>query len=189
MFFLARSRLQLYVLPLFVPLALMMARPLSRWPTLEGTNGRVLIAVTALILLVLKGTLAYWPSNRDSRALGTELQPLLHTHQGEELIFVNMRPFYGLNLYLPQRVDGIEIDTRRFDYSTHITRAQLCDEIARRSRTVYLIKDKAAADFEQALRACTLTPTRIGSVHADDNDLVLLTIRTGAFQADSGYDG
>ena len=43
-----------------------------------------------------------------------------------------MRPFYGLNLYLPQRVDGLEIDDRRFDYSTHVTRQQLCAEIARR---------------------------------------------------------
>lgn len=180
-FFLARSRLQLYVLPLFVPLALIMARPLSRWPTLQGLHGRTIIAVTALVLLGFKGTLAYWTTNRDSRDLSAQLAQAMQAHPADEIIFVNMRPFYGLNLYLPQRVDGLEIDTRRFDYSAHIPRAQLCDDVARRPRTVYLIKDKAAADFEQALRACAFTPTRIGSVHADDNDLVLLTVGTGAF--------
>ena len=38
-FFLARSRLQLYLLPLFVPLALLLARPLARWPG-SMTGGR-----------------------------------------------------------------------------------------------------------------------------------------------------
>jgi 4-amino-4-deoxy-L-arabinose transferase len=180
-FFLARSRLQLYVLPLFVPLALMMARPLARWPGLEGRRGWKVIGVTALALLGIKATLAHWPSNRDSRELSTELRPLLQTHQGDELIFVGMRPFYGLNLYLPQRVDGIVIDTRRYDYSTQVTKAQLCGEIARRQRTVYLLKEHHAPQFEQQLRDCGFVPTRIGSVHADDNDLVLLTVRTGAF--------
>ena len=180
-FFLARSRLQLYVLPLFVPLALMMSRPLARWRTLEGNHGVTLIAVTALVMLALKGTLAYWPSNRDSRELSAQLRQAMRAHPADEIIFVGMRPFYGLNLYLPQRVDGLEIDTRRFDYSTHVTRAQLCSDIAARGRTVYLIKEKSAAEFERSLRTCTFLPARIGSVHADDNDLVLLTVRTGAF--------
>lgn len=179
-FFLARSRLQLYVLPLFVPLALMMSRPLSRWRTLEGNHAITLIGVTALILLALKGTLAYWPSNRDSRELSAQLRQAMQASPTDEIIFVGMRPFYGLNLYLPQRVDGLEVDTRRFDYSTHVSRAQLCGEIARRERTVYLLKERNAPEFERSLRACAFVPSRIGSVHADDNDLVLLTAQPGA---------
>ncbi len=53
-------------------------------------------------------------------------------------------------------------------------------EIARRPRTVYLLKEKHAPGFEQSLAACGLQPTRLGSVHADDNDLVLLATGTGA---------
>jgi hypothetical protein len=170
----------LYVLPLFVPIALMMARPLARWPGLEGRRGWRIFGVTALVLLGIKGTLAHWPSNRDSRELAAALHPLLQAHQGDELIFVGMRPFYGLNLYLPQRIDGIEIDTRRYDYSTHVTAAQVCAEIARRTNTVYILKTHHAPAFEQRLRGCGFAPTRIGSVHADDNDLDLLTVRTGA---------
>ena len=116
-FFLARSRLQLYVLPLFVPLALILARPLARWPGLDGRRAVVLIGLTAAVLLGLKATLAYWPSNRDSRALGHQLRQQLASHPVDEIIFVGMRPFYGLNLYLPQRVDGLEVDDHRFDYS------------------------------------------------------------------------
>jgi 4-amino-4-deoxy-L-arabinose transferase len=184
--FLARSRLQLYVLPLFVPMALVMARPLARWPGLEGRRGWRTIGVTALVLLGIKATLAHWPSNRDSRELAAELRPLLTTHEGDELIFVGMRPFYGLNLYLHQRIDGIEIDAARYDYSTRVTAAQLCGEIARRTHTVYVLKAHHAPAFEERLRACRFVPTRIGSVHADDNDLDLLTVRTGALQGVSG---
>ena len=180
-FFLARSRLQLYVLPLFVPLALMMARPLSRWGGLEGRRGAILIGSTAAVLLALKAAVAYWPSNRDANDLSKQLREVLAAHAADEIVFVGMRPFYGLILYLPQQVDGLEIDERRYDYSTHVTRQQLCGEIARRENPVYVMKAKYAPVFEQGLLACKFVPTRIGSVHADDNDLVLLTARTGAF--------
>jgi 4-amino-4-deoxy-L-arabinose transferase-like glycosyltransferase len=174
-FFLARSRLQLYILPLFVPLALAMARPLACWRGLEGRRGVITIALTALALLVLKAVLAYLPSDRDSRALAVELKQKIASSAVDEIVFVSMRPFYGLNVYLPQRIDGLEIDQRRFDYSTYVTRAGLCDEIARRPRTVYLLKEGRAPDFEAALTACGLHANRLGTVHADDNLLVLLT--------------
>jgi 4-amino-4-deoxy-L-arabinose transferase len=174
-FFLARSRLQLYVLPLFVPLALAMARPLACWRGLEGRRGVSTIALTAFALLALKGVLAYLPSDRDSRALADELKQKIASSTVDEIVFVSMRPFYGLNVYLPQRIDGLEIDQRRFDYSTYVTRAGLCDEIARRPRTVYLLKEGRAPDFEAALTACGLHANRLGTVHADDNVLVLLT--------------
>jgi len=182
-FFLARSRLQLYVLPLFVPLALAMARPLARWRGLEGRRGISAIALTALALLALKAVLAYWPSDRDSRALAGQLQRAIGSSAVDEIIFVSMRPFYGLNVYLPQRVDGLEIDDRRFDYSTHVTRAGLCSEIARRPRTVYLLKESRAADFKAALAACDFQADRLGTVHADGNVLVLLA--AGARRANS----
>jgi 4-amino-4-deoxy-L-arabinose transferase-like glycosyltransferase len=179
-FFLARSRLQLYVLPLFVPLALIMAHPLARWRGLEGRRGAILIGATAAVLLALKATVAYWPSNRDASDLSARLGEVLAKHAADEIVFVGMRPFYGLILYLPQRVDGLEIEERRFDYSTRVTRQQLCGEIARRENAVYVLKDRHAPAFERSVLACAYLPTRIGSVHADDNDLILLTARTGA---------
>jgi len=179
-FFLARSRLQLYVLPLFVPLALIMARPLADWRGLEGRRGTTIVALTAVALVALKGMLAYWPSNRDSRALASQLNQQLASQAVDEIIFVGMRPFYGLNVYLPQRIDGLEIDDRRFDYSTHVTRQGLCGEIDRRERTAYLIKERNAPGFEAALDSCGFRPSRLGTVHADDNDLALLTVGTSA---------
>jgi 4-amino-4-deoxy-L-arabinose transferase-like glycosyltransferase len=178
-FFLARSRLQLYVLPLFVPIALMMARPLARWRGLEGRRGVVIVALTAMALLGLKAMLAYWPSDRDSRDLAAQLRQQLATHPADEVIFVGMRPFYGLNVYLPQRIDGLEIDEWRFDESTHVTREQVCGEIGRRERTVYLLRERLVAVFERALVDCGRQPVRLGSVHADGHDLHLLAPGAG----------
>jgi 4-amino-4-deoxy-L-arabinose transferase len=179
-FFLARSRLPLYILPLLVPLALVLARALAGWPGMDGRAGLVKVALTAATLLMLKGTLAYWPSNRDARAHARAIQQQVGAMAVDEYIFVNMRPSYGLNLYLPQRVDGLELDTRRFDYSTHVTRQTLCAAVKRRPPTVYILKVQHLPAFADALADCGFDAHRIGSIQADDNDLVLLQARNRA---------
>ena len=55
-----------------------------------------------------------------------------------------------------------------------MTREELCGEIARRERTVYLLKERLVPGFERALVDCGLQPVRLGSVHADDNDLAVM---------------
>ena len=72
-FFLARSRLHLYILPLFVPLALMMARAVASWPGLAGRRMAVTLVLTTLTFVALKGALAYWPTNRDARDIAAQL--------------------------------------------------------------------------------------------------------------------
>jgi 4-amino-4-deoxy-L-arabinose transferase len=184
-FFLARSRLQLYILPLMVPLALMLARPLVDWPGLHGRPGIVKIAATAATLLLLKGLLAYWPSDRDSRALARAIQQQAAASAVDEFIFVNMRPLYGLNVYLPERVDGLELDGQRYEYSTHVTAQTLCADIEQRPPTLYILKVTYLPVFADALGHCGLVAQPVGRVHADGNDLVLLRARTGATAGDS----
>ena len=130
-FFLARSRLQLYVLPLFVPLALIMARPLAGWPGLRGpppasSRSRSRSPPWS----ALKGALAYWPSDRDARALAAAARSsCMDPHEVDEIVFVDMRPFYGLNVYLDKPVEGVEIGERRFEYSKFVTHEDLCAEL------------------------------------------------------------
>lgn len=75
-FWVAQSRLPLYVLPVFAPLALLTA---SRWAA-PSDDGRRAAAPPALamgawivVLLALKGAAAWVPSRQDSRALAREL--------------------------------------------------------------------------------------------------------------------
>jgi hypothetical protein len=92
-FCLARSRLPLYVLPLFLPIAVLVAR---QW----RSEGRGLprirwIAVWVVVLLGLRLASALWPSNKDAgrwaEALGSRVD-----HRVEEVVFVEDMARYGL---------------------------------------------------------------------------------------------
>lgn len=177
-FFVARSRLQLYVLPLFVPLALLASRALARWNWLAPRRLAAIAAVNALALVGLKGYLAYMPSDRDSRAMARDLGRLIEPHGVDEVVFVGMRPFYGLNLYLEPRVEGVQIEEQRFAYSRYVAEEDLCDELRSGENNVYVVKRKAAERFVPAVRRCAgLTPARLGSFEGDGSELSVFGVR------------
>ena len=95
----------------------MLARPLARWPRLDGRNMTMALGLTLLLFVGLKGALAYWPSSRDARDIAAQLTPIIDPHHVDQIVFVSMRPFYGLNVYLDKHIEGIEIDQQRFEYS------------------------------------------------------------------------
>jgi 4-amino-4-deoxy-L-arabinose transferase-like glycosyltransferase len=177
-FFLARSRLELYVLPLFVPLALLMARPLAGWAWLGGRRTAWIAGVTAVLLLAAKGAVAYYPSNRDARAMAGQLRPVVQGLGIEELAFVGMRPFYGLGLYLDIAVEGVHFEGKGYQYSQLLSEETVCGELARRERNLFVVKSNRTAPFLAELAHCTgHTANEVGSFEADDNTLVLYLIR------------
>jgi 4-amino-4-deoxy-L-arabinose transferase len=176
-FFAARSRLQLYVLPLFVPLALLTARGMVDWPWLTTRRLALVAGTTAVALLAIKGYAAYMPSDRDSRVMAAEIRKLIDPHPIDEIVFVGMRPFYGLNLYLEPRVEGVQIEEQRFDYSRYVAAEDLCSELQMDENNVYAIKSKAAARFTAAVEKCEgLDPTLLGAINADGNVIFLYLV-------------
>jgi len=181
-FMLARSRLQLYVLPLFVPLSLMAARALARWPWLSNRRLTWVGAITAVVLLALKGTLAYWHSDRDAREMAMAIRPIIAPHDIEEIAFVGMRPFYGLNMYLDVHVESVEFGDRRYEYSKYVSEETLCDELGAGERNVYALKESRDAKFLAAASRCTeLRAEKLGVFEADGNQIAVyrMTPRVG----------
>jgi 4-amino-4-deoxy-L-arabinose transferase len=170
-FFLARSRLHLYVLPLFVPLALMMARPLAHWQGLDDRRFAWTAAITAVFLITLKGAAAHVPSDRDSRALARELSRVLQPLSVEEIVFVGMHPFYGLTVYMDRHVEGIEIGESRFEYSKFVGHEDLCTEIDERASSVFGVKQSHDSKFLAAERRCGADIRLLGTVHIDGADV------------------
>jgi 4-amino-4-deoxy-L-arabinose transferase len=166
-FFLARSRLELYILPLFVPAALIMARPLAAWDGLRGRRLTVTLAGTFAAMVLLKGVMAYVPSDRDARALARQIEKIMAPHAVDEIVFVGMRPFYGLNLYLDERVEGVDLGQRRFEYSKFVAHEDLCQELAQRELAVYAIKQQHAEKFVAAAARCDWTGVPVGTARAD----------------------
>jgi 4-amino-4-deoxy-L-arabinose transferase len=177
-FCVARSRLQLYVLPLFVPLALAMARSMAGWAWLDRRRLAIVAGLTGATLLAVKGTLAYLPSDRDSRRTAAAIAQVLETHGIEEIAFVGMRPFYGLELYLDVHVEAVHFKGDGVDYSRFLAAENLCSELAGRENNVYAVKRSRADKFLETVAACSeLRTVEVGLVEADDNEIVLFTVR------------
>jgi hypothetical protein len=175
-FFLARSRLQLYVLPLFVPLALIMARALSGSSICTARRITWIAGITLAALVTLKGVLAYWHTDRDARHIASQVATLLQGRKVDRIVFVGMRPYYGLNVYLDVPVEGIQIGEHRFEYSKYLSTETLCEEVGDKERDVFAIKARHTGKFDAALAACGAAPTEIGTVFADGNDIRFFTV-------------
>jgi 4-amino-4-deoxy-L-arabinose transferase-like glycosyltransferase len=176
-FCLARSRLQLYVLPLFVPLSLMLARPLAKWDWLGARRTAVIAALTAIALLTLKGVAGHVHAGRDARDMAGAIRKLIDPRSVDGIVFVGMRPFYGLHLYLDLPIEGVQVGSRRNDYSKFVAEEDLCAELAVGENNVYAMKQNRAEGFGAAVLACDgLRAASIGHFEADGNRIALFAV-------------
>jgi 4-amino-4-deoxy-L-arabinose transferase-like glycosyltransferase len=173
---LARSRLQLYVLPLFVPLALILSRPLAHWHECAARRFAAVVLAATVAMVAFKGALAYWPSDRDARAIAAQLRASLASRPVDGIVFVGMRPYFGLNVYLDVAVEGVQIGERKFEYSKYLAPEDVCAEIATPERNVYAIKLRHAAKFVAAVGRCGAAASRLGTVRADGHDIELFEV-------------
>lgn len=172
-FCLARSRLHLYVLPLFVPLALLMSRPLAHWHERVGRRRFVTVTlVAAATVVALKGTAACWPVDRDARAMSARLRSIVGELPFERIVFVGMRPYYGWQLYLHVPVSGIEVGEHRFASSTYVAPAHLCNAIAASGgAVVYAVRTTREERFLAVAKHCGSAAVPLGGLRADGVEL------------------
>ena len=146
-FSMASSRLPLYVLPLFAPLALIAARCWFLWrphwfePPLKPCIWGPFL-VWCLLLLVAKAGLAVWPYEDDTRAFWRGFQGVLP--QGRyELIVVNERR-HGLSFYSGGNVEWVT--TRENPYPFFVMQEPIEEEIHELGTSteyhVFLLRDK-----------------------------------------------
>ncbi|MDE2272103.1 MAG: glycosyltransferase family 39 protein [Xanthomonadaceae bacterium] len=116
-FCLAQSRLPLYVLPLFLPISLLLACRLRNRIDLGRPSQRVLIGVWILVLLAVKGSVAYFVHPvTDNRLAAQQLTAMVRPGSYDAVVFVENtdqayaveeRTPWGLNLYLGKPVYGV----------------------------------------------------------------------------------
>jgi hypothetical protein len=178
-FFLARSRLELYVLPLFVPLALAMSRVLSNWEWLSTRRLATVAGVTAIALLALKATAAYWPQDRDARLMAAQIREVVDLHGIEEIAFFDMRAFFGLTMYLDVHAESVRLGGPDRPHSRQIaSEDDLCAELGEHERNVFAMKRARASQFSAAVSACgPYAAQEIGNFHGDGHEIALFAIR------------
>ncbi|MCM2310864.1 MAG: glycosyltransferase family 39 protein [Steroidobacteraceae bacterium] len=181
-FFLARSRLELYVLPLFVPLALAMSRALSDWEWLSTRRLATVASVTAIALLALKATAAYWPHDRDARLMAAQIREVVDLHDIEEIAFFDMRAFFGLTMYLDVHAESVRVGGPDRPHSRQLaTEDDLCAELGERERNVFAMKRARASQFSASVTACgPYAAQEIGAFHGDGHEIALFAIRPTA---------
>lgn len=99
-FFFARSRLFLYVLPLAVPIVLLVGRELSR--SFVGPlphRWRHGLIAWGLIALAIKGAVMHLPSKKDVQAQAQALALSGRLDGVDRIVYVGERPHYGLRFY------------------------------------------------------------------------------------------
>ena len=110
-FSISRSRLQLYVAPLFPVIVLATARAMIRVLTeTQLRKGTVAIAVVSAVLIVAgKGAAAYWPTRKDMRRLYEAIAP--YDGPGTRLLLFKEQRLYGLQFYAGSALESCDVSS------------------------------------------------------------------------------
>ena len=151
-FCIARSRLPLYLLPLFVPLALLVA--LQSQAGARGLPHWRWLALWTCLLLAFRAATAYYPSDQDASAWAREIAARA-PYPVREVVFVEDMPRYGLHLYLQAEVESLSLDevadAPRFNPEYDESLAVELAESASEPGVVYVTKRKTWAAVQQRL--------------------------------------
>jgi 4-amino-4-deoxy-L-arabinose transferase len=109
LFSLVKSRLFLYVLPLYAPVALAIARGLGRHLERAGLKRIIGLAIgSALVLVSVKGITAYYPNKNNMRQLYKACEEV--GGQERQFILFDIPLLYGLQYYLDGRIQRVSLN-------------------------------------------------------------------------------
>jgi 4-amino-4-deoxy-L-arabinose transferase len=163
-FALSQSRLPHYLLPLFVPLALLLERR-CRWLT-PRTQWQLLwfAGVWLLGLIALKGGAARFEPDADVRRLSREIAPAAArlSHPLADIAFVDHRTVHGLRLYTGKPVreamlPGIDPRPDRL-----YTPLLVCAPGNAPAGRLWLVPERLAGRFVQVTAGCGLAARALG---------------------------
>jgi 4-amino-4-deoxy-L-arabinose transferase len=158
------SRLPLYVLPLVVPAALLIGRTLPDG-ILATPRRRAALALWIVLLVAVRYAGAHYSPEDDSRSMARWIRGA--TRQApKEVIFVNMRPAYGLTMYLGAEVEGAALPGWHDDVPRYRpVYESLAHEMSEpdQSRRIYVLPARRIQEFERAIHGAGLEPVVLGS--------------------------
>ena len=110
-FMVSRSRLPLYILPLFVPIACLVALRLGRLHMEKGWRSAT-VWIWCVALVCARGAAALLHPHDDDKRLAGELSRAL-PHVPTEVAFVETAPRYGIRFYLGSTIERLTLPGRR----------------------------------------------------------------------------
>jgi len=157
-FCVARSRLPLYVLPLFVPLALLVSRQLEpRWPPARRTAALAALWFAALVAGRWIGASVH--SEMDARPLARAAQAA-QPDGVQEVVFVDDHPFWALSLYLRAEVEMVTLGPEVGWWANSTLDAEIDEH---EPGSLFVVPRRKFAAFESILAARGLRADPLGS--------------------------
>ncbi len=160
-FFLAKSRLPLYILGLTVPAVLLLSRRLQE--VQFGRGGAIALSFWLLLLLGIKGYAAeLLHDTKDSGVFAAAIKPLL-PGKPEQFIFVEDMTRNGLNLYFDADIKKVSFEPKPKPISDAPFDASLTQELQRPAdRRVFIFKREIEAQFLAVLKSQSVQPVKLG---------------------------
>jgi 4-amino-4-deoxy-L-arabinose transferase-like glycosyltransferase/N-acetylneuraminic acid mutarotase len=177
-FCLSRSRMPLYVLPLFTPLSLLLARSFRNF----SLSHRLMFFLALWMVILIGGryALSHYEHNKDPKVFAQKLL-VITKEKPREIIFVEDMARYGLHLYLGSQINKASfkpqpksISDSQFD----MTLSQALDQ--KPGKRIFVLKRENEQYFENALREKNLLPILLGTIAntegESDQDRLIYTI-------------
>jgi 4-amino-4-deoxy-L-arabinose transferase-like glycosyltransferase len=164
-FCIARSRMPLYLLPLFTPLALIVARQRH----LEGRAFPALrwVGVWVAVLVGMRLATAYWPTHKDAAQWAEAIRERA-PFAPAEVVFIEDMARYGLHLYLGAQIDKVSLHpefSTRFDGEYD---SDLAHQLARGERpTVFVCKEERWLEIRDDIQARGFRVTAFGAPYEE----------------------
>jgi 4-amino-4-deoxy-L-arabinose transferase len=162
-FLLSQSRLPLYLLPLMVPGAILLALYIPS-AFVRGTRAAVVLAVAVVFAITLKGVSAHVPSKRDALRFALEIERAVDLEAFDEITFVDVTPAYGLHIYLNREVEEAESHRLPGDVEEFGGPESMCVELAEPERNLFFVKTQWAARATSRAASCGFDLRELGRV-------------------------
>ncbi len=156
-FAVSQSRLPLYLLPLSVPFALIVARHFEA----HAVSVRVITVTaigSAIVLLGLRFSAPSWAADRDAHAFAQQLGSAVDLSRFDEIVFVDSaRPLYGLAFYTGKEAKWI---------ASSEDSATLCTQLSSDHAPLIVMRQSAVAVIRDRFATCNeARPVLVGQLH------------------------
>lgn len=166
-FCVARSRLPLYLLPLFLPVALLTAAQMEDSFDLRKARTKAWLAIWVVILLAIKGFMAYgYGTKVDNReaaeeiataAYGKDYHAVVFVEEATDTYAIEEQTDWGVRLYLNKPVYGVS-------WLNPDASAQLCAAIKVQGKSLLVVDPHlGTAPMDALINACHASVESVGT--------------------------
>ena len=155
-FTISQSNLPLYVLPLFIPVAIMTAREIEQ-RKIFIYKIRYKIAIWCIMIILVRIFMGSFNFQRDSSRFAKELTRK-YPHSVEEIVFVNTRPALGLQFYTGCDIERVSLEL-----------SDLKEELKEKESRLWLVLDNESDQFKKKIGMLNIKMNEIGPVRGWKN--------------------